>query len=131
MRLATFAACASLAGPAWSAGHALECPAHAPPEWHASPGVLSGVQVLSAKRGETIDEKAPPDLVPDGQRTQGGILHSTWKMNSEGPDWLYSVWCRYAGTPRVLKLDAPNVKRCEYTAPATHPDRPPQQMVCD
>ena len=131
MRLAVFAVALVLSGHARAAGHALECPARAPADWHASPGVLIGVQVLSAKRGETIDENAPPDLVPDDQRTQGGMLHSSWKMNSEGPDWLYSVWCHYAGTPRVLRLDAPDVKRCEYTTPAAHPDRPPQQMVCD
>ena len=93
--------------------------------------MLTGVQVVSAKRGEKIDDAAPPDLVPDDQQTQGGILHSIWRMNSEGPEWLFQVWCHYAGTPRVLKVDAPGVKRCEYRTPAAHPDRPPQQMVCD
>ena len=117
------------AGPAW--GHALECPAHAPADWKASPGVLSGVQVLSAKHGEVIDEAAPPDLVPDDQSTLGGVLHSTWRMNGDGPEWMFFVWCHYAGTERVLKLDAPKVKRCEYTTPAAHPERPPQAMVCD
>jgi len=93
--------------------------------------MLSGVQVLSAKPGDTIDETAPPDLVPNQQRTRAGTLHSVWRMNSDGPDWQFFVWCHYAGTKRVLKLDAPNVKQCEHTAPAAHPDRPPQAMVCD
>lgn len=75
------------AGPAW--GHALECPVDAPSEWAASPRVLSGVQVLSAKHGEVIDEATPPDLVPDDQSTRGGVLHSVWRMNSDGPEWLF------------------------------------------
>ena len=118
-----------LAGPAGA--HGLECPAHAPADWHASPGVLNGVQVLSAKQGEKIDDQSPPTLVPDDQTTRNGVLHSVWQMNGEGPEWQFFVWCRYAGSERVLKLDAPRVKRCEYTAPAAHPDRPPQAMVCD
>ncbi len=120
-----------LAGPASAAGHALECPARAPAEWGGSPGLLNAVQVLSAQRGEAIDETAPPYLVPDEQHTRSGILHSVWRMNSDGPDWLFFVWCQYAGTPRVLKLAAPGVARCEYTTSAAHQDRPPQQMVCD
>lgn len=118
-----------LAGPAWA--HGLECPAHAPADWHASPGALNGVQVLSAKQGEKIDDQSPPTLVPDDQATRNGVLHSVWQMNGEGPDWQFFVWCRYAGSDRVLKLAAPRVKRCEYTTPAAHPDRPPQAMVCD
>ena len=120
-----------LAGPAMAAGHALECPARAPAEWGGSPGLLNAVQVISAKHDEKVDEAAPPDLIPDDQRTRAGILHSVWKMNSDGPDWLFQVWCHYVGTTRILKLDAPGVKRCEYTTSAVHPDRPPQQMVCD
>jgi hypothetical protein len=120
-----------LAGEALAAGHALECPAHAPSAWGGSPGLLVGAQVVSAKRGEKIDDAAPPDLVPDDQSTQSDTLHSIWRMNSDGPAWLFQVWCHYAGTPRVLKVDAPGVKRCEYLTPAAHPDRPPQQMVCD
>ena len=116
---------------AQAAAAALACPATAPAEWGAKPGVLNAVQVLSARRGEVIDEAAPPDLIPDAQSTRGGILHSIWKMNSDGPEWLFSVWCHYAGTQRVLKLDAPGVRRCEYTTSAAHPDRPPQTMVCD
>jgi hypothetical protein len=126
-----FAVVLLLAADAWAAGHAIECPARAPSDWGGSPGLLAGVQVVSAKRGEKIDDAAPPDLVPDGQRTQSGILHSIWRMNSDGPEWLFQVWCHYAGTPRVLKVDAPGVKRCEYLTPAAHPDRPPQQMACD
>jgi hypothetical protein len=118
-------------GEASAAGHALECPARALAEWGGSPGLLNAVQVVSAKRGETIDDAAPPDLVPDAQHTSSGILHSQWRMNSDGPDWLFYVWCHYAGTSRVLKLAAPGVTRCEYTTSAAHTDRPPQQMVCD
>ena len=125
-----FALWASTAGTA-AERHALECPAQAPAAWIGVHGALVGVSVLSARRGETIDETAPPDLVPDDQRTRNGILHSVWRMNSDGPDWLFSVWCRYAGTGQVLKLDAPKVRRCEYTTSAAHPERPPQAMVCD
>src|SRR5262249_13003279 len=113
MRGVGFIALLLLTGPAYAAGHALECPPTAPAAWGSPRGGLSGVQVVSAKRGEAIDETAPPDLVPDRQRTQGGVLHSVWKMNADGPDWLFFVWCRYAGTPRVLKLDAPGVRQCE------------------
>src|SRR4051794_8142388 len=95
---------------AQQAASRVQCPAVAPTEWGGKRGVLNGVQVISAKRGETIDETAPPDLVPDEQRTRSGILHSVWRMNSDGPEWLFQVWCHYAGTPRVLKLDAPVVK---------------------
>jgi hypothetical protein len=119
------------AGDAWAAGHALECPARTPAEWGGSAGPLNAVEVVSAKRDETIDDSAPPDLMPDEQNTRGGILHSIWRMNSDGSEWLFYVWCHYAGSKRVLKLDAPNVKRCEYTTSKAHPDRPPQQMVCD
>ena len=126
-----FAVVLLFAGKALAAGHTLECPARAPSDWGASPGLLVGVQVVSAKRGEKIDDSAPPDLVPDDQRTQSGILHSIWRMNSDGPEWLFQVWCHYEATPRVLKVNAPGVKRCEYLTPAAHPDRPPQQMACD
>ena len=103
--------------PAW----ALECPA----------GPLVGVQVLSAKQGEVIDESAPPDLIPDEQSTRAGILHQVWKMNSDGPGWDFFVWCTYQGNPKVVKLPAPNVKRCERTLSAAHPDKPPQHMTCE
>ncbi len=120
-----------LAGSACAAGHVLECPARAPAEWGGMPGLLNAVQVVSAKHGETIDDTAPPDLVPDNQRTKSGILHSVWRMNADGPEWQFYVWCHYAGSAHILKLDAPGVKRCEYTTSSAHPERPPQQMVCD
>jgi hypothetical protein len=113
------------------ARHRLECPSHAPAEWGKPRGSLIGVQVLSAKRGEAIDETAPPDLVPDRQARRAGILHQTWQMNGDGPDWQYFVWCRYAGTERIVKLPAPAVTICERVLPAAHPDRPPQRMVCE
>lgn len=109
----------------------LECPLEAPAEWGGPRGQLVGVQVLSAKRGEVIDETAPPDLIPNRQTTHAGVVRQTWRMNADGPDWLYYVWCRYAGTDRVLRLAAPNVKRCERTFQSAHPDRPAQRMVCD
>ncbi len=109
----------------------LECPPQAPAEWPGAHGQLTGVQVLSAKRGELIDEAAPPDLVPDRQMSRAGSIHQLWQMNSDGPEWLYFVWCHYAGSDRVLKLAAPGVKQCERTMPASQPNRPPQQMVCD
>lgn len=109
----------------------LECPPQAPVEWPGIHGPLTGVQVLSAKRGEPINEAAPPDLVPDRQMTRAGSIHQLWQMNSAGPDWLYYVWCHYAGSDRILKLAALGVKQCQRTMPAAHPDRPPQQMVCD
>ena len=65
-----------LAGPACA--HGLECPARAPADWHASSGVLDGVQVLSARQGEKIDDRSPPTLVPDDQSTRNGVLHSVW-----------------------------------------------------
>ena len=113
------------------ARHRLECPSQAPAEWGKPRGKLIGVQVLSAKRGETIDEAAPPDLIPDRQWSRGGVLHQTWQMNGDGPDWEYFVWCHYTGTERVMKLAAPDVKMCQRQLPAAHPDRPPQRMVCD
>ncbi len=110
-----------LATNALAAGHALECPA----------GPLVGVDVLSTKHGEPIDEAFPPTLVPDDQITRAGLLHQVWRMNGDGPDWEYFVWCRYQGAAQVVKLAAPGTKRCERTLPAAHPDRPPQTMVCD
>jgi hypothetical protein len=129
MRWLALIALLLLAGPAWP--HGLECPAHAPADWGASAGVLNGVQVLSAKQGEKIDDQFPPTLAPDDQSTRNGILHSVWQMNGDEPDWQFFVWCHYAGSKRLLKLAAPGVKRCEYTTPAAHPDRPPQTMRCD
>ena len=110
-----------LAIPTAASAHTLECPA----------GPLVGVQVLSAKHGEAIDEASPPDLVPDNQTTRAGVIHQVWRMNAEGPGWDYFVWCRYQGAARVVKLAAPGVQRCERTLPAAHTDQPPQSMVCD
>jgi hypothetical protein len=113
------------------APHRLECPSQAPAEWGMPRGNLIGVQVLSARRDEAIDEAAPPDLIPDRQTRRGGVLHQIWQMNADGPDWQYFVWCRYAGTERVVKLAAPGVTICKRELPAAHPDRPPQRMVCN
>lgn len=110
-----------LAATTLAGAHTLQCP----------DGPLAGVDVLSAKHGEAIDEAYPPTLVPDEQTTRAGVVHQVWRMNGEGPDWDYFVWCRYQQPDRLVKLPAPKVTRCERTFPATHPDRPPQQMVCD
>jgi hypothetical protein len=127
----TLAVCLAGGQAAGQTGHALSCPTQAPAEWGAGRQALVGVDVLSAKRDEPIDETAPPSLIPDQQATRAGTLHQVWRMNGDGPDWLFYVWCRYAGTDRILKLAAPGVRRCERLLPAAHPDRPPQQMVCD
>jgi hypothetical protein len=111
--------------------HRLECPRQAPAEWGGTHGTLVGVDVLSARRGEAIDESAPPSLVPDNQWSRAGTLHQTWRMNADGPDWQFYVWCRYAGSTRVLKLAASDVRQCERLLSVAHPDRPPQQMFCD
>jgi len=129
--LAPLAACAAAAPSVAAPGHVLECPARAPAEWGDARGALVGVDVLSTRRGEAIDDAAPPSLVPDSQVIRAGTLHQSWRMNQDGPDWQYHVWCRYSGTTRVLKLAAPGVRQCERLLPAAHPDRPPQQMFCD
>ena len=96
-------------------GHALECPARAPDDWKLPNAPLSGVEVLSSREGEAIDETAPPSLVPDEQSIQSGTLHQSWKMNADGPEWIFFVDCHYKGTDRILRLDARTVTRCDRT----------------
>ena len=120
MRRLVCSAVVLIAATTLASAHALQCPE----------GPLVGVDVLSAKHGEAIDEASPPSLVPDEQTTRAGIVHQVWRMNGEGPEWDYFVWCRYQPA-KLVKLPAPKVKRCERTFSASHPERPPQQMVCD
>ncbi|HET6194833.1 MAG TPA: STY0301 family protein [Acetobacteraceae bacterium] len=129
--LVALAALAAGGAAAADSRHRLECPPQAPAEWGGARGSLVGVDVLSARRGEAIDESAPPSLVPDAQQSRAGTLHQTWRMNADGPEWVFHVWCRYAGSTRVLKLAASGVRQCERVLSAAHPDRPPQQMFCD
>jgi hypothetical protein len=98
-----------------AAAHTLECPTAAPTAWHVGDSRLAGVEVLSAPAGSAIDETAPPSLVPDEQSLRDGTLRQTWVMNGDGPGWTYFVDCHYAGSDRVLRLDAHAVKRCERT----------------
>jgi hypothetical protein len=106
---AALVATAAKAAPA----HKLECPARAPAEWGIAGATLSGVQILSQPKGEKIDETAPPSLMPDDTKISGGTLRQYWTMNAAGPDWDFFVDCRYAGTERLLRLDANGVKRCD------------------
>lgn len=109
--------------------HKLSCPARAPAAWRQG-GVLSGVDILSAPRGERIDDKAPPSLVPDHQAQSGNVLRQTWIMNADGPGWAYYVDCHYTHSSRILRLDAGGTTRCERRLEAARPDGP-QTLTCD
>ncbi len=116
--------------------HKLECPQSAPADWNVPTARLSGVEVLSAKVGEAIDNKSPPSLMPDDQSLSAGTLRQSWRMDSDGPGWVRFVDCHYQGTDRVLRLDANHLSRCERTvthftktAEATEPSI--DRMACD
>jgi hypothetical protein len=94
-------------------------------------GALVGVEVLSAPRGEKIDPAAPPSLMPDTNEVRGGKLHQVWRMNADGPDWVFYVDCHYAGAARVLRLDAGGVGRCERILPPPPNEGGPQSLTCD
>jgi hypothetical protein len=96
-----------------AASHRLECPMVAPAAWGLPNARLSGVEVLSARAGEPIDNTAPPSLVPDSESIRAGTLHQRWRMNQDGPGWSFYVDCRYQGSDRVLRLDAGQVKTCD------------------
>jgi len=130
--LAFVVAALAVASPA-SAGAdpRLSCPAHAPDGWGPVRGPLAGVEVLAAPRGAKIDNAAPPSLVPDVNEVRDGILHQAWRMNAEGPNWVYYVDCHFAGTTRVLRLDAGSVARCERVLPAPPKVDLPQSLTCD
>lgn len=116
--------------------HGLQCPATAPPAWGLVPSPpLSGVEVLSAPTGTEIDNDAPPSLMPDTQDNYNRTLHQSWQMNNDGPGWSFFVDCHYAGTQRVLRLDAAGVTRCDYSVSpysmSNGPDVPAHhQLVC-
>ena len=109
--LTVVAAPAAMAAPA----DTLECPAAAPAAWHVGDAPLAGVEVLPAPEGAKIDETAPPSLVPDEESLRDGTLHQAWVMNGDGPGWAFFVDCHYAGSDRLLRLDAHAMKRCERT----------------
>ena len=125
---------AALAGTALASADAeskVVCPVQAPEAWGASRGALAGVEVLSARRGEKIDPAAPPSLMPDTNEIRGGMRHQIWQMNADGPDWVFYVDCHYAGTARVLRLDAGGVARCERILPASPNVSGPQSLTCE
>ena len=116
--------------------HKIACPATAPAAWGLAGAKLSGVEILSQPKGETIDETAPPSLVPDDTKISGGTLRQFWTMNASGPGWESFVDCHYAGTKRLLRINANAVKRCDRTI--THyresgePDpRSVDSLACD
>jgi hypothetical protein len=96
-----------------AATHKLECPAAAPADWNLPGAPLSGVEVLSAPIGETIDEKSPPSLVPDENTLRAGTLRQSWRMDGDGSGWVRFVDCRYRGSLRVLRLEASHLASCE------------------
>jgi hypothetical protein len=103
-----------LAGGAQAAGHRLECPVKAPPEFGPA-GPLDQVGVLSERKGVAIDETAPPLLVPDRGFARGSVWHNIWEMGDE-PGWVHYIQCQYRGVTRVLRLPADGLKQCEQTA---------------
>lgn len=144
MRLLVVLALAALAAPtlaiptahAAAPRHKLECPQSPPAAWHMPTARLSGVEVLSARVGETIDDNSPPSLVPDDERIRAGTLHQTWRMDGDGPGWVRFVDCRFEGSDRVLRLAADHLARCERTM--THFSKvtgtttlSKETMVCD
>jgi len=116
--------------------HGLQCPATAPSAWGPVPSPpLSGVEILSAPTGTKIDNGAPPSLMPDTQDTYNRALHQSWQMNNDGPGWSFFVDCHYAGTQRILRLDAAGLTRCDYSVSpyslTNGPDVPAHhQLVC-
>lgn len=127
-----------LAGTAYAApaGHRLECPTSPPADWGLPAARLNQVDVLSFKRGESIDEKAPPSLMPDKQSVRSGVLHQVWELSemTSGGE-VQQLWCRYAGSERILKLPETGLHRCEQTIThysATRMDPRSQRMIfCD
>jgi hypothetical protein len=114
------AAVAIPAAHAVASGHTLECPQAPPAAWNMPTAQLSGVEVLSAPAGETIDDKSPPSLMPDDQSLRAGTLHQSWRMDGDEAAWVRFVDCHYResdrhGTDRVLRLDASHLVKCERT----------------
>ncbi len=116
--------------------HRLQCPSTAPAEWGLGPSVpLARVSVLAQQTGRPIDESAPPSLHPDRSLVVGDVLHNIWVMDDE-PGWYRFVDCQYRGSPRILRLWADGLKRCEQTvrpyAPRTGiSETAAQTLECD
>jgi hypothetical protein len=130
------AALVSQADGAMAQIHKLECPAVAPAEWQVPNAPLSGVEVLSTPDDQPIDETAPPSLVPDEENLRSGTLRQSWRMNADGPGWVYFVDCLYRGTERRLRLKADLVSRCDrsishFTKRSGETERSVQRMSCD
>ncbi|MGO8917035.1 MAG: STY0301 family protein [Stellaceae bacterium] len=116
MRILLVLVLAAVAGPLAHAAaprHKLECPQSPPADWNMPTARLSGVEVLSAKIGETIDDNSPPSLMPDESSLRAGTLHQSWRMDGDGSGWVRFVDCHYQATDRVLRLDANHLARCE------------------
>jgi hypothetical protein len=96
------------------ATHKLECPASPPADWGLPTARLNQVDVLSFKPGESIDEKAPPSLMPDKQSLRSGVLYQVWELGAMAGE-VQQLWCRYAGSDRILKLPEVSLHRCEQT----------------
>lgn len=75
---------------------------------------LNQVDIVSFKPGESIDEKAPPSLMPDKQSVRSGVLHQVWELSAMAGE-VQQLWCRYAGSDRILKLPEGSLRRCEQT----------------
>ncbi len=96
--------------------HRLACPTEAPTEWGLpKPAPLEQAQLLSQPTGQSIDDRAPPSLVPDRGFAKGNVWHNIWIMGDE-PHWSHFVDCRYRGSNRLLRLKADGLKQCEQTA---------------
>jgi hypothetical protein len=130
-----FALAACIFVPAAQA-YLLECPATAPKEWGLPEGAkLEQPAVLSEKKGQPINESAPPSLMPDRGFARGAVWHNVWLMGDE-PGWSHFVDCQYRGSPRILRLPADGLKQCEQTAQPLDAKRgiaphATQTMVCD
>ncbi len=103
----------AVAWPLMASAHAIDCPATAPASWGVGAAKLAGVEILSQPKGEKIDETAPPSLMPDETKIAAGTLRQYWTMNDAGAGWDFFVDCHYAGTTRVLRIEADRVKRCD------------------
>ncbi|MDR3535011.1 MAG: hypothetical protein P4L71_00800 [Acetobacteraceae bacterium] len=123
--------------PAAAETHVLQCPVVAPREWRLPPpATLAGIDILSLPKGETIDEAAPPALVPDTEDVRGRVLHQSWRMNADGPGWSFFIDCRYAGSARILRFEGWGLRRCDYYVAPYTAARPIQagavhKLVCD
>lgn len=107
---------AGAAAPTAPTGHKLECPASAPADWGLTHARLNQVDILSFRPGDTIDEKAPPTLMPDRDSIRSGTLHQVWELNATAGDGeVQQLWCRYSGSDRILKLPEAKLQRCEQT----------------